>query len=98
FAPHISSELWEKIGAEGDITAQTWPEFDPALLAEDEVEIVFQVNGKVRDRARVPMDASRDELEHIALANERVREFVAGKEVVKVVAIQNKLVNVVVRP
>ncbi|MFL6526463.1 MAG: class I tRNA ligase family protein, partial [Chthoniobacterales bacterium] len=98
FAPHISSELWEKIGAEGDITAQTWPEFDPALLVEDEVEIVFQVNGKVRDRARVAIDASRDELERIALANERVRELVAGREVVKVVAIQNKLVNVVVRP
>ncbi|MDQ6860350.1 MAG: leucine--tRNA ligase [Verrucomicrobiota bacterium] len=96
FAPHITSELWEKIGAAGDITAQRWPDFDPALLVEDEVEIALQVNGKVRDRARVPIDAGDAELEKIALANERVREFVAGKTVRKVVSVRNKLVNVVV--
>ncbi len=96
FAPHLTSELWATVGGTGDLTAQRWPEFDPALLVEDEVEIVFQVNGKVRDRARVPIDASDAELEKIARANERVQELVAGKTVRKVVSIRNKLVNLVV--
>ena len=96
FAPHISSELWEKLaGTPEDITAQQWPSFDPALLVEDEVEIVIQVNGKLRDKVRVPIDAAQEQLEAIARSNERVREFVAGKEIRKVIAIRNKLVNVV---
>ena len=96
FAPHISSELWEKICGRGsDITAERWPEFDEALLVEDEVDIVLQVNGKLRDKVRVPIDATQEQLEEIARSNERVREFVAGKEIRKVIAIRNKLVNVV---
>ncbi|MDQ2918313.1 MAG: leucine--tRNA ligase, partial [Verrucomicrobiota bacterium] len=96
FAPHITSELWKKIGVTGDITEQPWPEYDGAYLIEDEVEIALQVNGKVRDRAKVPLNATDAELEQIALTNERVREFTAGKQVRKIVVVQNKLVNVVV--
>jgi len=100
FAPHLSSELWEVLGrkfadAKGDITAQSWPAFDPVYLVENEVEIVLQVNGKLRDRMRVPLDASDAELQEIALANAKVQEFIAGKQIRKVVIIKNKLVNIV---
>jgi leucyl-tRNA synthetase len=96
FAPHISSELWEKIcGSGSDITRQRWPEFDPALLIEDEVDIILQVNGKVRDKVRVPIDATDQQLEEIARTNPRVQEFTAGKQVRKVVIVRNKLVNLV---
>ncbi len=100
FAPHLAAELWEKLGQNfqhslGEIDAQTWPEFDPALLIEDEVEIILQVNGKVRDRVRAPVNAPNEQLEQIALANPRVQEFIAGKTVRKIIVVQNKLVNVV---
>ena len=96
FAPHLSSELWQTIGQPGEITAQSWPDYEEALLVEDEVEIVLQVNGKVRDKVRVSLDASDSELEEIARNNPRVLEFVAGKPIRKIVVIRKKLVNVVV--
>nr|MDQ6940323.1 class I tRNA ligase family protein [Verrucomicrobiota bacterium] len=100
FAPHLASELWEKLSQNfqhslGEIDAQTWPEFDPALLVEDEVEIILQVNGKVRDRVRAPINAPNEQLEQVALANPRVQEFIAGKTVRKIIVVPNKLVNVV---
>ena len=100
FAPHLAAELWENLGQNfqhslGEINLQTWPEFNPALLVEDEVEIILQVNGKVRDRLRVPIDAPNEQLEKIALANSRVQEFIAGQTVRKIICVQNKLVNVV---
>jgi leucyl-tRNA synthetase len=100
FAPHVTSELWESIGSHfpispKEITDQPWPTYRPELLVEDEVEIVLQVNGKVRDRATVPLDATNAELEAIALANERIKEFSRGLAIRKVVVIPKKLVNVV---
>jgi leucyl-tRNA synthetase len=100
FAPHLASELWEVIGEKfaggaGEITAQTWPGFDESYLVEDEVEIVLQVNGKVRDRLTVPLAATEAELEKLALENARVREFISEKTIRKVVVIPKKLVNVV---
>ena len=83
FAPHLASELWESLGkrfpiAPAEITDQPWPEFQAEFLVEDEVEIALQVNGKVRDRVQVPIAATREELEPLALANARVQEFIAG--------------------
>ncbi len=100
FAPHISSELWEKLGDKfaiepAQITEQPWPAYNERFLIEDEVDIVLQVNGKVRDRIRVPLDESDQQLEKMALANARVQEFVAGKTIRKAVVVRNKLVNVV---
>ncbi|MGI8819726.1 MAG: leucine--tRNA ligase [Chthoniobacterales bacterium] len=99
FAPHLTSELWEtlarKFGELGEITAQRWPTFEPAYLVEDEVDIILQVNGKLRDKVRVAIDTPDAELEQLALTNDRVREFIAGKQVRKVVVIKNKLVNLV---
>ena len=100
FAPHITSELWEILNEKfsdvrGDITAQPWPNYDEQFLVESEVEIALQVNGKVRDRIVVALDATEEELRATALANARVREFIEGKTVRKVIVIPHKLVNVV---
>ncbi len=100
FAPHLTSELWETLGAKfpispAVITEHAWPEYREEYLIEDEVEIPLQVNGKVRDRVTVPIDATSADLGAIALANTRVQEFIAGKTVHKVVVIPKKLVNVV---
>jgi leucyl-tRNA synthetase len=103
FAPHIAEELNALVRTAfpaqvpaGFVADQVWPEFDPAALVEDEVEIVFQVNGKLRDRALVPVAASKEEIEQIALASARVQEFMEGKPVRKIIVVPGKLVNVVV--
>jgi leucyl-tRNA synthetase len=99
FAPHLSSELWEKLGAkfrsgQGDITEQSWPDYDEQLLVEDEIEIVVQVNGKVRDRMKMSILATEDEMKAAALANPKIRKLVAEKTIRKVVVIPKKLVSI----
>ena len=94
-APHIGEELWSILGNEGGISYAPWPTYDEAALVEDEVEVVFQVNGKVRAKSNVPRDLGKDELEKVALANETVQEYIEGKTVRKVIAVPNKLVNIV---
>ncbi|HSH37180.1 MAG TPA: leucine--tRNA ligase [Chthoniobacterales bacterium] len=100
FAPHLTSELWATLNgqfpdAARDITDCAWPMHDPAYLVEDEAEMVLQVNGKVRDKMTMPIDAPQAEVEVAALTNPKVQELIAGKTVRKVVVVQNKLVNVV---
>jgi len=100
FAPHLTSELWQTLaekfpGAEGEITAQRWPEHDEALLVEDEIEIVLQVNGKLRDKITVALDATNAEIEAAALASQKVQNAIAGHTIRKVVVVPKKLVNVV---
>jgi leucyl-tRNA synthetase len=101
FAPHLSSELWEKLNAKfndmrTDITEQKWPDYDELLLVEDEVEMVVQVNGKVRDRIRLSIQATDEEVKAAALAQPKIQQLIAGKRVGKVVLIPKKLVNIVV--
>ena len=100
FAPHIASELWEKMREKfavtpADLTDQSWPEHDEGLLVEDEVEIIVQVNGKVRDRFRAPLGGNEEELKATALGLPKMRELLAGKQIAKVVVVPNKLVNLV---
>ncbi|PYM08041.1 MAG: leucine--tRNA ligase [Verrucomicrobia bacterium] len=100
FAPHIASELWEKMREKfavtpADLTPQSWPEHDKRVLVEDEVDIVVQVNGKVRDRFRAPLGANEEELKATALGLPKMRELLAGKQIAKVVVVPNKLVNIV---
>jgi leucyl-tRNA synthetase len=95
FAPHITSELWQLLNSPGEITAQSWPTCDEKFLIEDEIEIVLQVNGKVRDRITAPIDATNADLEAAALANAKVQLAIAGKTIRKVVVVPKKLVNVV---
>jgi leucyl-tRNA synthetase len=100
FAPHLTSELWEKLGAKfgvepTEITQQPWPGYDEALLVEAEVEIVVQINGKMRARLKVATDASKETLKATALALPKIAEAIAGKEIRKAVIVPNKLVNIV---
>ena len=100
FAPHLAEELWSRIGVafpgfEGLAADQTWPEYDPQLLIDDEVEIVMQINGRVRDRLVMPRDATREQIEAAALASPRLLEFTTGKQIKKVVVVPGKLVNIV---
>ncbi len=97
FAPHITSELWERLNSTGNITDQTWPAYDEKLLVEDEVEIIVQVNGKVRDRMKISLDATEEEVTVAAFANFRVQQFIVHKKVQRVVFVPNRLVNVVVK-
>ena len=103
FAPHISSELWEQLkvkfsDARGDITEQPWPAHDDRVLVENEVEIVIQVNGKLRDRIKMPVDASREALEQAAKTNPKVKKIVgdALMPYVRVITVPNKIANVVI--
>ncbi len=101
FAPHIASELWERLNAKftdasGDITEHHWPTYDERLLVEDEVEIVIQVNGKLRDRMKMPIVATEEELKTAALSNPKIQGRIAGKTVRNVNVVPRKLVNIVV--
>ncbi len=102
FAPHMAEELWEQLGKkfsgfEGAAHTQTWPTHDESLLVENEVEIVLQLNGKVRDKMIAAKDATREQLEAAARAHEKFAAQLAGKEVVKVIAVPGKLVNFVIK-
>jgi leucyl-tRNA synthetase len=101
FAPHLTSELWEKLNAKfrdnaGEITGQKWPDYDEQFLVEDEVEMVIQVNGKVRDRMKMSILAREEETKTAALANPKLQKFIAGKTIRKIVVVPRKLVNIVV--
>ncbi len=102
FAPHMAEELWEQLGKkfpgfEGPAHGQAWPAHDDSLLVENEVEIVLQINGKVRDKLVMTKDATREQLEAAARAQEKFAAQLAGKEIVKVIAVPGKLVNFVIR-
>lgn len=97
FAPHITEELWSDIGGTGSIHKQPWPKVDPEALKQDELEIVLQINGKVRDKLVVAADTDKKALEALALEQDRVKQLIEGKTVVKVICIPQKLVNIVIR-
>ena len=97
FAPHITEELWSILFAEGSVHRQKWPVYDEAATVQDEIEIVLQINGKVRDKLSVPADVDRAAMEKIAMEQPRVQELTAGKTVVKVICVPKKLVNIVVK-
>ncbi|HET7628919.1 MAG TPA: leucine--tRNA ligase [Bacillales bacterium] len=94
-APHIAEELWEKLGHEETITYASWPAYDESKLTEDEVEIVVQINGKVRSKLTIPKDLPKDEMELKALTDETIKKQVSGKTVRKVIVVPGKLVNIV---
>jgi leucyl-tRNA synthetase len=104
FAPHIAEELWSKLAAQfsqlstlnSQLSYAPWPKHDPALLVEDTLEIPVQVNGKLRDVIRVAATATPQEIESIALASEKVQQFMTGKTVKKIIVLPKRLVNIVV--
>jgi leucyl-tRNA synthetase len=94
--PHVSHALWRELGYADDIVSAPWPEVDDSALEADEIELVLQVNGKLRGHMRAPKSAGREQLERLALAHESVTRFTEGQSVKKVVVVPGRLVNVVV--
>lgn len=96
-APHLAEELWEKLGHTESVQHTYWPQYDERLLVEEEVDYVFQVNGKIKARAAVPFDADREAVTQLAMADAAIQEAIQGKEIVKTIVVPGKLVNIVVR-
>ncbi len=96
FAPHIAEELWEKLGHNESIFKEKWPEYDPALVKDEEIELVIQVNGKLRDRIEVSSDISEAEAKKIATESEKVKNFIGDKKIKKIIFVKGKLINVVI--
>ncbi len=97
FVPHVTEEMWEHLGYEGSVHDQSWPEYDEKALVKDTVEIVVQVNGKIKEKLDIAGGLSREEMEKTVMENERVKGLIEGKNVVKVIAVPGKLINIVVK-
>ena len=97
FAPHIAEELWHEIGEKGFILNEPWPEYDEELAREQMIELVVQINGKVRSKIMIPQGLSDEEITKIALNNEKVKQWIDEKEILKVIPVKGKLVNIVVK-
>jgi len=97
FAPYLAHELWEMLGEKGDLLKAAWPKFDPELAKEEELEIPVQINGKLRCVIVVPADATKELIEERALAEPKVQAAVAGKQIVKIIVVAGKLINIVLR-
>ena len=97
FAPYVAEEMWEDMGRTGPVFKQQWPAFDEELAREEGAEVILQVNGKVRSKVTVPFGTAKAELERMALEDDRIQTFTAGKQTVKIVIVPDKLVNIVVK-
>jgi leucyl-tRNA synthetase len=96
-APHLAEELWQQTGHEYSIHNQTWPKWDEALARDEQITLVVQVNGKLRDRISVPASIPEEEARNTALNSQRVKNYLEDKKIVKVIYVPGKLVNIVVR-
>ena len=96
-APHITEEMWEKAGFGGEISQTSWPDYDEAKTVDNEIEIVLQINGKIRDKLVIAADLDRDAIQEAAMQSEKVKEEISGKQIVKVIVVPGKLVNIVVK-
>ncbi len=97
YAPHIAEELWEKAGNKPAVSLESWPEFDEAKTIESEVTIVLQINSKNRSKVEMAKGSSKEELEKAALENSRIKELTEGKKIVKIIAVPDKLVNIIAK-
>jgi leucyl-tRNA synthetase len=97
YAPHLGEELWEKLGHSGSVSRAPWPVWDDTLTADNEVTVVAQVNGKIRDKFTAAAGLSKAELEKTALALPGVLKWLEGQTIVKVITVPDKLVNIVVK-
>jgi len=95
FVPHVAEELWETLGKKESVVTVRWPEYDREAVAEEEIIVVVQVNGKLRDRLLIPVSAAEEQVKEIALASPKVRRHIDGKEVKKTIFVPKKLVNIV---
>lgn len=97
FAPHLAEELWQKLGHPYSLAYEPFPSYDPSKLVETSVEVVLQLNGKIRSKILVEKDTPEHQLEALCLADENIRKYLDGKQIVKTIVVKNKLVNLVVR-
>ncbi len=97
FAPHLSEELWQLLGHQKSVITSSWPTHDETLIKEDVAQVVVQVNGKVRDRVDVPAGASEEDVKAKAFVAEKIAPFLEGKSIVKIIFVQDKLLNIVVQ-
>ena len=97
FVPHMTAELWEELGLEGSVHEQSWPKYDESALVKDEIEIVVQINGKNKEKVFIPGDATRDDMIKLAEENEKIKGLTDGLNVVKVIAVPGRLINIVVK-
>jgi leucyl-tRNA synthetase len=97
FAPYLAHELWEMLGERSNLLKEPWPKYDPALAKEEEIEYVVQVNGKIRARVSVPAETDEATVREQAMVDPKVQEALAGKQIVKVIVVAGKLVNIVVK-
>jgi len=97
FAPHFTEEMWEKLGYEYSVFNQKWPVWDESALVRDSVELAIQINGKVKGRIEVPSAASEKEIEDMAMANPETKGLIAGKQVLRVIVVKGRLVNIVIK-
>ncbi len=95
--PHVCQELWQALGHDTPVIDAAWPAHDPDALVRDSIEMVVQVNGKLRGKIEIPTGTDKAGIEAQALGNENAQRFIGGKNVVKVIVVPNKLVNIVVR-
>ena len=96
-APHICEEMWSLLGHEGTIAYESWPTYDESKCADDEVEIVVQINGKLRAKIKAPKDTPAPEAIALAKAEEAIAAAIEGKTIVKEISVPNKIVNIVIR-
>lgn len=94
-APHLAEEIWEKLGNKESLSYISWPEYDESQLIEDEIEVIFQINGKLKARANVAASLTKEELTEVAMEHEKIKEELEGKTIRKVIAVPGKLVNIV---
>ena len=97
FTPHVAEEMWEHLGYDGSVHDQPWPSYDEKALVKDTVEIVVQINGKIKEKLEIAGDLSKEDMEKVVMENEKVKELTEGKNVVKVIAVPNKLINIVIK-
>jgi leucyl-tRNA synthetase len=95
FVPHFAEELWEKLGNQGSVIKTPWPDYDPEAVLEEEIVIVIQVNGRLRDRMTIPASYGEEEVKAWALKSDRIRKLLEGKEIKRVILVPRKLVNIV---
>lgn len=97
FAPHIAEELWHQLGNEGTVCDATWPEFNEKYLIESEIQLTVSFNGKARYQKKFPADAQNDAIQKEVLEDERSQKYLEGKQVIKVIVVPKKIVNIVIK-
>ncbi|MCG8334925.1 MAG: class I tRNA ligase family protein, partial [Proteobacteria bacterium] len=97
FAPHMSEELWQRLGEKETLAYEPWPEYDESKLVKTEYELPVQINGKMRDSIQVPMESDQNAVLNLAKESSKVQKHIEGKSIVKVIFVKNKILNIVVR-